>query len=354
MKNIYVVLSLLFFPIIALSQTIDGKVVDEKGIELVGVNIANATQNSGTVSDLDGSFKIKANSGDKLVFSYIGYENTTVNASSGMRVVMKEQANQLQDVVVIGYGTRKKVDNTSVITSLKAEDVTKTKVLNASQAIQGKAAGVQVIASDSPGSTPSVIVRGLGTAIGGRNPLFIVDGMPADNINNINSNDIVTYEILKDATAKAIYGNRAANGVIIIETKKGKSGKPVVEMESFIGFRSPLSVVKMAGSNKYSHYSNAALQTTTFSQDQPVNTDWFDEITRTGSYMQNNVSVSGSTENIKYFFSIGNYQEKAILNGLDYSRTTFRNNNEYKISKNTSCLLFFGYFKWNNSTKENG
>lgn len=332
MKNIYVVLSLLFFPIFAFSQTIDGKVVDEKGIELVGVNIANATQNSGTVSDLDGSFKIKANSGDKLVFSYIGYENTTVNASSGMRVVMKEQANQLQDVVVIGYGTRKKVDNTSVITSLKAEDVTKTKVLNASQAIQGKAAGVQVIASDSPGSTPSVIVRGLGTAIGGRNPLFIVDGMPADNINNINSNDIVTYEILKDATAKAIYGNRAANGVIIIETKKGKSGKPVVEMESFVGFRSPLSVVKMAGSNKFAHYTNMALGTTTFSQDQPVNTDWFKEITRTGQYTQNNVSVSGGGESINYFFSAGYYDEEAILNGLDYSRLTLRNNNDYKIS----------------------
>ena len=131
--------------------------------------------------------------------------------------------------------------------------------MNASQAIQGKAAGVQVISSDLPGSTPSVVIRGLGTALGGRTPLFIVDGMPTENINNINTNDITSYEILKDASSLAIYGTRAANGVIIITTKKGKGDKVSVEFESFAGFRKPLKKVKMAGSNKYAHYSNAAL-----------------------------------------------------------------------------------------------
>ncbi|MBF6640188.1 SusC/RagA family TonB-linked outer membrane protein [Flavobacterium sp. J49] len=332
MKNIYVLLSLLFFPIFAFSQTIEGKIVDEKGIALIGANITNTTMNSSTVSDMEGAFKINANVGDKIKVAMIGFETKTVEATQGMQVTLKEEVNQLQDVVIIGYGTRKKIDNTSVITSLKAEEITKTKVLNASQAIQGKAAGVQVIASDSPGSTPSVIIRGLGTAIGGRTPLFVVDGMPADNINNINANDIVSYEILKDATAKAIYGNRAANGVIIIETKKGKVGKLAVEVETFTGFRSPLSVVKMAGSNKFSYYTNLALGSTTFSQDQPVNTDWFKEITRTGQYSQSNLSLSGGSENIKYFFSAGYYDEEAILNGMDYSRLTFRNNNEYKVS----------------------
>jgi TonB-linked SusC/RagA family outer membrane protein len=332
MKNIYVLLSLLFFPIFVFSQTIEGKIVDEKGIALIGANITNTAMNSSTISDMEGAFKIKANAGDKIKVAMIGFETKTVDATPGMQVTLKEEVSQLQDVVIIGYGTRKKVDNTSVITSLKAEEITKTKVLNASQAIQGKAAGVQVIASDSPGSTPSVIIRGLGTAIGGRTPLFVVDGMPADNINNINANDIVSYEILKDATAKAIYGNRAANGVIIIETKKGKTGKLAVEIETFIGFRNPLSVVKMAGSNKFSYYTNSALGSTTFSQDQPVNTDWFKEITRTGQYSQSNVSLSGGSESIKYFFSAGYYDEKAILNGMDYSRLTFRNNNEYKIS----------------------
>ena len=133
---------------------------------------------------------------------------------------IKEQ--QIEEVVMIGYGTRKKVDNTTAISSINAEELTKTKVLNATQAIQGKAAGVTVIASDLPGSTPSVIIRGLGTALSGRNPLYVVDGLFADNINNINSNDILTYDVLKDASALAIYGNRAANGVIIITTKSGK------------------------------------------------------------------------------------------------------------------------------------
>lgn len=332
MKNIYVVLTLLLFPLFVHAQTIEGKVVDEKGVAVIGANIVNTSMNTSTVSDMDGSFKIKANSGDKIKVSMIGYQTATADASQGMQVVLKDEVNQLQDIVVIGYGTRKKVDNTTVISSIKAEEITKVKVLNASQAIQGKAAGVQVIASDSPGATPTVVIRGLGTAIGGRNPLYIVDGMPTENINNINSNDILTYDILKDASAKAVYGNRAANGVIIITTKKGKSGKMSVDVDSFIGFRSPQSVVKMAGSNKFSYYTNMALGSTTFSQDQPVNTDWFKEITRTGQYSQNNISLSGANENINYFFSVGYYDESAILDGMGYNRLTFRNNNDYKIS----------------------
>ncbi|MCZ2083069.1 MAG: SusC/RagA family TonB-linked outer membrane protein [Flavobacteriales bacterium] len=244
---------------------------------------------------------------------------------------IKEQ--QIEEVVMIGYGTRKKVDNTTAISSINAEELTKTKVLNATQAIQGKAAGVTVIASDLPGSTPSVIIRGLGTALSGRNPLYVVDGLFADNINNINSNDILTYDVLKDASALAIYGNRAANGVIIITTKSGKGKGISVEYDGLTGVRMPLKKVKMAGSNLFSYYTNTALGTTKFSQDQPINTDWFEEITRTGTYNQHNLSLSGSSENAKYFLSLGNYDEKSILNGSDYNRSTVRTNNEFKVTK---------------------
>jgi TonB-dependent starch-binding outer membrane protein SusC len=330
---------LIFFTFFTFSsqlqaQSIKGKVFDTDGVSITGVNVVNESNNANTTTDFDGSFEINAKNGDKLKFSMVGFETfeTSVKDSyDDMRIIMT--SNTLADVVIIGYGTRKKIDNTTSITSLNAEDVTKMKVLNATQAIQGKAAGVQVISSDLPGSTPSIIIRGLGTAIGGRTPLFVVDGMPADNINNINANDITSYEILKDASSLAIYGTRGANGVVIITTKKGKGDKVSVEFESFAGFREPLKKVKMAGSNKFSYYTNTALQSTTFSQDQPVNTDWFDAITRTGIYNQNNLSVSGASEKIKYFFSLGNFEEKAILNGLDYSRITFRNNNEYIISK---------------------
>lgn len=334
MKKIILFLLSIVFPIMSYAQDISGKVIDAKGIPLVGVNIRALKTNTAVSSDLDGNYRIKATTGEELEFTMIGMATQVVKVNgSTVNVTMSDDSTVLSDVVVIGYGSRKKVDNTTAIVSLNSDDVTKTKVLNASQAIQGKAAGVQVIASDSPGSAPTVIIRGLGTALGGRSPLFVVDGMPTENINNINSNDITSYEILKDASALAIYGNRAANGVIIISTKKGKGNKISIDFDSFMGFRTPLSTVKMAGSNKYSYYSNAALANTTFSQDQPVNTDWFKAITRTANYSQNNLSVSGSSETIKYFFSLGYYDEESILKGLDYSRLTFRNNNEYSISK---------------------
>ncbi|WP_426091664.1 SusC/RagA family TonB-linked outer membrane protein [Flavobacterium sp. DSR3-2] len=349
-------LVLILLPAYMSGQVIKGKVSDKNGIGIPGAIIVAVDSKTNANSDFDGNFEIKASEGEILQISMLGFQsNTAVATANLMRIVLQEdQEMQLDEVIVIGYGTRKIIDNTSSVTSLKAEEISKTKVLNASQAIQGKAAGVQVISSDLPGSSPTVVIRGLGTAIGGRTPLFVVDGMPTDNINNINTNDITSYEILKDASSLAIYGTRAANGVIIITTKKGKGDKVSVEFETFAGFRQPLKKVKMAGSNKFSHYSNAALQSTTFSQDQPVNTDWFDAITRTGSYTQNNVSVSGSTEKIKYFFSVGNYEEKGILNGLDYSRTTFRNNNEYKISDKLTLNQNFSFGSTNSSPKPLG
>ena len=346
MRNfIFSFLALILIPAYMSGQEIKGKVTDSNGIGIPGAIVVATTSNISVETDFDGQFNIKARIGEILKFSMLGFDAVSLAATSEpMNITLKDsKENELKEIVVIGYGTRKIVDNTTAISSIKAEDITRTKVINASQAIQGKAAGVQVISSDLPGSTPSVIIRGLGTALGGRTPLYVVDGMPTDNINNINTNDITSYEILKDASALAIYGTRAANGVIIITTKKGRGEKVSVEIESFGGVREPLKKVKMAGSNKYAYYSNAALQSTTFSQDQPVNTDWFDEITRTGSYTQNNISISGANENIKYFFSVGDYAEKTVLNGLDYSRTTFRNNNEFKISNKVTINQNFSF-----------
>ncbi|MFE3870629.1 SusC/RagA family TonB-linked outer membrane protein [Flavobacterium sp. ZS1P70] len=354
MRNfIFSFLALILLPAYMSGQVIKGKVLDKNGIGIPGAMIVATDSKTSADTDFDGNFNINAKVGEMLKISMVGFDALSIPVTStSMSITMKESKDtELKEVVVIGYGTRKKIDNTTAISSIKAEEISKTKVLNASQAIQGKAAGVQVISSDLPGSAPSVIIRGLGTALGGRTPLYIVDGMPTENINNINTNDITSYEILKDASSLAIYGTRAANGVIIITTKKGKGDKVSVEFESYAGFREPLKKVKMAGSNKYAHYSNAALQTTTFSQDQPVNTDWFDAITRTGTYTQNNASVSGSTENIKYFFSLGNYQEKAILNGLDYSRTTFRNNNEFKLSKKLTLNQNLSFGSTNSTPK---
>ncbi|WP_370897729.1 SusC/RagA family TonB-linked outer membrane protein [Chryseobacterium gossypii] len=265
------------------------------------------------------------------------YFGMNVNAQTTPQdTATKEQ--KIEEVVMIGYGSRKKVDNTTSISSISAEEVTRTKVLNASQAIQGKAAGVQVMASDMPGSTPTVTIRGLGTVLGGRTPLYVVDGMFTNNINNINSNDILTYDVLKDAAALAIYGNRAANGVIIITTKSGR-GKLNVEYDGLIGIRNPLKKVKMANASEFVNYNNIGLQNSgnpnavLLNPNQPYNTNWFDEITRTGIYNQHNLSISGSSEAVKYFLSFSNYDEQSILNGTNYNRTTVRSNNEYRIAK---------------------
>jgi TonB-linked SusC/RagA family outer membrane protein len=358
MKNfIFSFLALLLLPAYMSGQAIKGKVVDSSGMGVPGAVIAAANSRTSTDADFDGNFTINAKEGEILKISMLGFDPVSVPATTApMTITLKEAGDTaLKEVVVIGYGTRKKLDNTSAITSIKAEEITKTKVLNASQAIQGKAAGVQVISSDLPGSTPSVVIRGLGTALGGRSPLYIVDGMPTENINNINTNDITSYEILKDASSLAIYGTRAANGVIIITTKKGKGDKVSVEIESFAGTRSPLKKMNMANSDQYVAYTNAAPGTINkFNTNQPANTDWFDAITRTGSYTQNNISVSGASENIKYFFSAGNYQEKAILNGLDYSRTSFRNNNEFKISKKVTLNQNFSFTSANSAPKPLG
>lgn len=337
MKNFYLTLCMMFIPLYMLAQEVKGTVVDKDGMPLPGVTIRVLQTDVNTVTDFDGNFTINAQNGQDLEFRMIGMKNSIQKVTgSKLNVTLEEDVTTLDDVVLIGYGTRKKIDNTASIVSLTSEEVNNRKVLNATQAIQGKAAGVQVTSSDVPGSSPSVVIRGLNTALGGRSPLYIVDGVPLDNINNINSSDILTYDVLKDASALAIYGNRGANGVIIITTKAGTSEKMTVEYDGFVGFRSPLERVKMAGSNKFSHYSNIALGTTTFSQDQPTNTNWFDEITRTGVYSQNNISVSGASKSIKYIFSAGLYDEKAILNGLDYKRITLRNNNDIKISDRLS------------------
>lgn len=333
-KIIFSFLVLLLLPAYMSGQAIKGKVIDNSGMGVPGAIISAPESKTSADADFDGNFTINAKEGEVLKISMLGFDSVSLPATiTPMTITLKESADTaLKEVIVIGYGTRRRIDNTSAVSSIKSEEITKMKVANASQAIQGKAAGVQVTSSNTPGGTPSVVIRGVGTALGGRNPLYVVDGMPTDNINNINTNDITSYEVLKDASALAIYGTRGANGVIMITTKTGK-GKLTVDFDSYVGFKTALKEVKMANAEEFARYSNAAFNDPNkFSLNQPTNTNWYDEITRTGTYSESNVSISGSSENIKYFLSAGNYEEKGILNGTDYGRTTIRSNNEYKVS----------------------
>lgn len=325
---------LLFFQFIhAQQKEISGTVIDKNDMPVPGVNIIVEGTTRGIQTDFDGNYTLEAEEGETLLFSFVGFEDQKITVGQDLIInVTMEEGQLLDEVVVIGYGSQKQIDNTSAISSVSGGEITKTKVMNATQAIQGKVAGVNVMASDEPGSTPTISVRGLGTVLGGRNPLYVVDGMFANTINNINPNDIETYDVLKDASALAIYGNRGANGVIIITTKKGK-GKVTVDYDGNIGIREPLKKVSMANGNEFADYTNVAMGTNTFSLNQPHSTNWFDEITRTAVYHQNNLNISGSSEHIRYLFSINNYKERGLLKGSDFNRTTIRSNNDFTITK---------------------
>jgi TonB-linked SusC/RagA family outer membrane protein len=334
-------------------HVITGTVKDVSNIPLPGVNVIIKGTATGTATDFDGLFKIEASKGAVLVISYIGYvtKEIVVTDTQVYTIVLDEDLNQLEEVVVVGYGTQKKAVLTSSVSSIRGEDLAKEPIANATQALQGKAAGVQIIASDAPGAASTVIIRGLGTIQGGRDPLYVVDGVLTGNINNINTSDIKTMNVLKDAASLAIYGNRGANGVIIITTKKGRSGKMEVSFDSYTGFRDILSTVDMADASSFVTYSNeAALRDLLndndpsndgdtsgfFPTNQQYNTNWLDAITRTSKVSNYNLSLSGGSDNIQAFFSVGFNKEEGILKDNDFDRLTIRSNVDYKISDKLS------------------
>ncbi|KKX50034.1 hypothetical protein L950_0212715 [Sphingobacterium sp. IITKGP-BTPF85] len=240
-------------------KVITGKITAKSSnAVLSGVTIAVKGTSVATQSDANGEFKITADPNQVLIFRYIGYDGkeVVIGQQNNVQVNLEEQNTALDEIVVIGYGTAKKVDLTGSIGRVTSSDIVKQPALNAVQSVQGKISGVNIIANEAPGSAPTVIIRGLGTASGGRNPLYIVDGFPVENITNINSADIVSIDVLKDASSASIYGLRAANGVILVTTKKGKAGRAQITYDGYVGAKGILNRVKMADANEYvTHYN---------------------------------------------------------------------------------------------------
>lgn len=341
----FVCLSLISIIGYAQEKTISGTVTDRSNDPLIGLSVAIEGTTMGVITDLDGKYSIPAKQGDVLTFSYVGMktQKITITNQTTIDIVMEEDAStMLQETVVIGYGTARKADLTGSISNISSDAILKQPASNAAKSIQGKVAGVNITTSDAPGSSPSVVIRGLGTALGGRNPLYIVDGFAVDNINNISPSDITSMSILKDASSLSIYGLRAANGVVIVTTKKGQEGKGKVNVDSYVGIKSVLNKVKMANASQYITYFNenqdmlkAYGATNTYNlspaNQQPYNTDWYDELLNTGFYNNNTVSISGGNKNIDYFLSYNYYNEKGILESQSYNRSTIRNNNNYRL-----------------------
>jgi TonB-linked SusC/RagA family outer membrane protein len=349
-KITYIVLLLISTQLFS-QQIIKGTIVDKDGVTIPGVNIVNEKAAASSVSDFDGNFAIKSEVGDLLKFSMLGYDAKTVKASNDMRITLEVGGEQkLDEVVLVGFGTKKKGVVTGSVSQIKSEVLMQTPAKSAMQSIQGKAAGVSVVSNDEPGGNPTVTIRGLGTILGARSPLYVIDGVQSDGLNGLSSNDIATMDILKDAASTAIYGQRGANGVVFITTKKGKIGKSKIAIDSYYGQKDILTKVKMSDSYRFAYYNNTALGSSSyFNFTQPYNTNWLDAITRTGNVFNNSVSLSGASENINYYLGVSNYEENGILIGTNYRRNNIVNKNEYKFSDKFKLNQFINVSVANNT-----
>lgn len=320
------------------SITVEGIVTSEAdGEPLPGVNVVIQGTSQGTSTNMEGYYSLDVpNENSVLVFSFLGFRTQEINVDgrTEINVFMSEASIQGEELIVVGYGSQERADLTGSISRINAADITKQPSLTATEALQGKVAGVNIINNDAPGSSPSVIMRGLGTALGGRNPLFIVDGAPADGIDNISPSDIESIDFLKDASAASIYGLRAANGVIIVTTKEGRRGAPQFEIDTYSGYTAVLNQVDMANASEYITYfneENAVLGAFQLSENQQYNTDWYNELLEAGYALNSTVSVSGGSDHVNYFFSYNLNNEKGILNDQQYLRQTLRNNNDFRL-----------------------
>jgi len=326
-------------------QTIQGEVLDKKTNEpIIGATILIKGTNDGTITEVDGRFELAVPTGfDTLMISYIGYVTQTIpiQGRSRIDITLGEDEKILQEVVVVGYGTQRKVDVTGSTASIKGEELSKQPVLTATQALQGKVAGVQIINNGKPGSSPIIRVRGISTAIAGTATLFVVDGVLTDDISNINTSDIVSMDILKDASSTAIYGARGANGVVIITTKKGKSDKLTINFNTSVGLKSPANLVEMANNVEYANYLGAIRADVV--DPGTVNTDWYSQILRNAWFQNYNLSLSGGSDKMNYYISGGYLSDEGIVISDQFKRFNLRTNLDFKLNKfiNTGIVASF-------------
>ena len=310
---------------------VTGTVTDTSGRPITGVSVQKKNSKSGTVTNAQGTFSITVNNTDALTFSYIGYQSQdiTVGTQTSIDVILAGSNSQLNDVVVVGYGTQRKIDVTGAVAHVRGSELVKQPVLTATQGLQGKVAGVQIVSSGQPGSSPQVIIRGAGSILAGVNPLYVVDGVilpEGSDITNINTADIASIDVLKDASSSAIYGARASNGVILITTKQGV-GKMNVSYSLNMGLTQAAYVVPMANADEYGKYLEA---TTGLPFNQTgYSTDWYSNVLRNALYQNHNISVSGSNEKNKYLFNVSYFNQQGIIIANDYKRYTLRFNNEF-------------------------
>ena len=336
---------------VTLQQSVEGTITDETGEPLPGATVQEKGTNRGTITDIDGNFSLNVTQGATLTISFVGYETQEIEVGnqSTLSIVLQLDSEQLEEVVVVGYGTQKRSSVTGSISSISEKDLEVSTAPRVEQMLQGKAAGLRVTrASGAPGDGARITIRGL-TGITESNPLFVVDGVPMEEIAHLNSADIQSIEVLKDASATAIYGARGADGVILVTTKKGKPGKPMISFSSSVGVTNKISRLEKLNSPQYMEVINrelvgefgsvASAETdpryftpSEFEMYENETTDWMDAITRQGTQQRYNLSFSGGTEDVNYYISGSMMDEKGIVLKTGYERYTLRVNTEFNVT----------------------
>ena len=337
----------LFISLGAFAQqiTVKGHVKDDTGEPVIGASVLESKTVNGTITDIDGNFVLTVPSNSVLTISFIGYatQEVTVNGKTSLTVVLKEDAKVLDEVVVVGYGTMKKSDLTGAVSSVGTKDIKDSPVANIGQAMQGKVSGVQIIDAGKPGDNVTIKIRGLGT-INNSDPLVVIDGIPTDlGLSALNMADIERVDVLKDASATAIYGSRGANGVVMITSKRGAEGAGKVSVTANWAFQNATNVPDMLNAAQYAALNNDMLSA--IDVDNSLNplwaapsalgkgTNWLDELLRTGIKQSYSVSYSGGTDKAHYYVSGGFLDQSGIVESVNYRRFNFQANSDAQVNK---------------------
>ncbi|WP_016777463.1 SusC/RagA family TonB-linked outer membrane protein [Anaerophaga thermohalophila] len=345
-KSIWLLAAIFCFSATLLGQErlINGTVVSTDGEPLPGVSIAIKGTTTGTITDIDGNFQLEAEPSDVLQFSFIGFENleVTVGDKTTLNIEMEESTVALDEVVAIGYGRAKKSDLTSSITSVKGEEMKTMTVGNPVEALQGKAPGVQITAgSGHPGASPKVLIRGFTSLNLSTDPLYVVDGVPmGSNLNFLNTNEIESIEVLKDASASAIYGSRASNGVVLITTTRGEEGKTQFSVDMSYGFQVFDKPYDMANATEYAQIMNRSLQNAGLDERFPdpaslgEGTDWWGEGVDKVSPQRNfSFQAAGGSEKHQYSVSLNYYDQESFYNSGNWQKFTARLSSDWDFAE---------------------
>ncbi len=341
--------------------TVQGVVKDQTGETVIGASVMEKGTTNGTITGIDGDFSLNMSPNGTLVVSFVGYktQEVQVKGQKQLQVVLSEDAEMLDEVVVIGYGTMKKSDLTGAVSSIGNKDIKDSPVSNLGQAIQGKISGVQIVDAGKPGDNVSIKIRGLGS-INNCDPLVVIDGVPTDlGLSSLNMADVERLDVLMDASATAIYGSRGANGVVMITTKRGTEGKGKLAVSANYSFQNATNVPSLLNAAQYAELSNDMMVNSGRNPNPEwanpselgAGTDWMDELLRTGVMQNYTVSYSGGNEKSHYYVSGGFLDQSGIVKSVNYRRFTFQSNSDAQVLK---WLKFSNNITFSADTKKSG